>query len=50
MNMYAVGAVLCILLWLVLAFALAIPSGWVHLPLAIGVVLVAVAIVDSRRT
>ena len=37
-----------LILWLVLAFALAIPSGWVHLPLAIGCILIARAIVGKR--
>jgi hypothetical protein len=41
----ALGGLACIALWVVLAFVLAIPSGWVHLPLAVGVVLMATAIV-----
>jgi 1,4-dihydroxy-2-naphthoate octaprenyltransferase len=41
----ALGGLACIALWAVLAFVLAIPSGWVHLPLAIGVVLMATAII-----
>jgi hypothetical protein len=35
------GGVACLGLWIVLAFVVAIPSGWVHLPLAIGAVLIA---------
>lgn len=35
------GGVACVGLWIVLAFVAAIPSGWVHLPLAIGVTLIA---------
>ena len=37
----------CFALWIVLAFVVAIPSGWVHLPLALGAVLIAVAIIQS---
>lgn len=36
-----------ILLWIVLAFVMAIPSGWVHVPLALGVTCIAVAIIES---
>ena len=43
----ALGAVVCLLLWVVLAFVVAIPSGWAHTPLALGSVLIARAIVDS---
>jgi TRAP-type C4-dicarboxylate transport system permease small subunit len=48
MHIVVAGAILCLILWLVLAFALAIPSGWVHLPLAIGCILIARAIVGKR--
>jgi hypothetical protein len=34
-----------IVLWIVLAFGLAIPSGWVHVPLGAGIVFIARAIV-----
>jgi 1,4-dihydroxy-2-naphthoate octaprenyltransferase len=34
-------------LWIVLAFVLAIPSGWVHVPLALGVTCIAVAIIET---
>jgi 1,4-dihydroxy-2-naphthoate octaprenyltransferase len=37
----------CVALWIVLAFIKAIPSGWVHIPLALGAVLIAVAIIRS---
>lgn len=50
MKFSAVGAVICITLWIVLAFVAAIPSGWAHLPLAVGTVLIAVAIVVGRRS
>jgi uncharacterized membrane protein len=50
MNLAAVGAVICILLWIALAFVAAIPSGWVHVPLALGTLLIVVAIVEERRT
>lgn len=51
MNLYFLLALISLILWAVLALAMAIPSGWVHLPLAVGTVLVAVGIVeaDARR-
>jgi len=48
MNQYAVGGVVCLLLWVLLAFVFAIPSGWVHVPLAAGCVLLARAVVGKR--
>lgn len=48
MNRYFLLALVALVLWVVLAFGLAIPSGWVHLPLALGAVLVAVAIVKGN--
>ncbi|MBI2401396.1 MAG: hypothetical protein HYV20_01380 [Gemmatimonadetes bacterium] len=47
MNRYFLLALVSLALWAVLAFAMAIPSGWVHVALAVGVVLVAVAIVEG---
>jgi len=44
---FALGAVALVTLWIVLAFVVAIPSGWVHVPLAAGTVLVCLAIVES---
>lgn len=38
------GATALIAVWVVLAFIAAIPSGWVHLLLAVGATLIAVAI------
>jgi hypothetical protein len=49
MNLPAVAAILCILIWIVLAFVIAIPSGWVHVPLILGVLLIVKAIVDGGR-
>ena len=48
MNHAAIAAVLCLLAWIVLAFVLALPSGWVHIPLMIGVLLIVKAIVDGK--
>jgi 1,4-dihydroxy-2-naphthoate octaprenyltransferase len=39
--------ILCLGLWVFLAFVKAIPSGWVHLPLAVGAILIAIAIIES---
>lgn len=47
MNRYFLLALASLILWAVLAFAMAIPSGWVHGPLAVGVVLIAIGIVDA---
>lgn len=49
MNVAMIFAVVCLILWVVLAFVVAIPSGWVHLPLAGGTVLLAVGIVEGGR-
>lgn len=45
------AAILCFALWIVLAFVLAFPTGWVHVPLVFGVLLVVRAIVaaDAER-
>ena len=48
-HMYYVGAILSLLLWIFLAFVAAIPSGWVHVPLIVSVVLLAMAIVGGKR-
>ena len=37
-------------LWIVLAFVAAIPSGWVHIPLGVGVVFLARGIVLGGGT
>ncbi len=49
MNLYSLLALISLILWAVLAFAMAIPSGWVHLPLAAGVVLLAIGIVEAEK-
>ncbi len=49
MNLYFLLALISLILWAVLAFALAIPSGWVHVALAVGVVLIAVGIVEANH-
>ena len=47
MNRYLVLAVACIVVWVILAFGLAIPSGWVHVPLAAGGILLARGILGT---
>jgi uncharacterized membrane protein len=47
MNLYSLLALICFVLWLVLAFGMAIPSGWVHVPLAACAVLIVVGIVKA---
>jgi len=41
------GGIVLIGVWIVLAFVMAIPSGWVHFPLAAGVTLIAVGIIQT---
>ena len=48
MNFGIFAALACIVLWVVLAFVAAFPTGWVHVPLIVGVLLAAKAIVDSK--
>jgi hypothetical protein len=48
MNQYAIGGAVLLVLWVLLAFVFAIPSGWVHAPLALGCVLLARAVVGKR--
>lgn len=47
MNRYFLLALAALILWAVLAFGVALPTGWVHVPLVLGVVLIAVSIVKS---
>lgn len=47
MNRYFLLALASLILWAVLAFAMAIPSGWVHVPLAAGAVFIAIGIVET---
>ena len=47
MNRYFLLALVSLAVWVVLAFAMAIPSGFVHIFLAMGVVLIAVGIVQA---
>lgn len=49
MNGAVVAALACLALWVGLALLWAIPSGWVHVPLAAAAVLVAKGIVDRDR-
>lgn len=49
MNLYLGAAVLCLAAWAVLVYVLATPSGWVHIPLALGCVLLARGIAGKAR-
>jgi hypothetical protein len=49
MNLYLVAALLCLAVWAVLVYVLAVPTGWVHVPLALGFVLLARGIVGRSR-
>ena len=46
MNLYLVFAVICLVAWAGLAFVLQIASGWIHLPLIAGTLLLVRAIAD----
>ena len=46
-NRYFLLALVSMAVWVVLAFGMAIPSGFVHIFLAVGVVLIAVGIVQA---
>jgi hypothetical protein len=50
-HLSLLAAIGCLALWGILAFVIPWPSGWAHLPLAVGVILVVRAIVeaDERR-
>ena len=48
MNRYFLLALISLVLWAILGFAMAIPSGWVHVPLAAGTVLIGVGIVHTN--
>lgn len=47
MNITILAAIVCLVLWVGLAFMIAVPSGWVHVPLAVGAILVALGIVQG---
>jgi hypothetical protein len=44
-----IGAAASLVAWIVLAFVIAWPSGWAHVPLAVGVVLLVKAIVGPDQ-
>lgn len=48
-NPTLLAAVAALVLWVVLAFIVHIPSGWVHLPLAAGVLLLVRRVVTGPR-
>ncbi len=48
MNLAAIGAALSLVIWIVLTFILALPSGWVHAPLIVAVLLIVRAIVVEK--
>ena len=50
MRIRVVGAIVSLLLWILLAFVAAIPSGWVHVPLIAAVLLTAMAIIGHDRS
>ncbi|HWP38888.1 MAG TPA: hypothetical protein VNL18_15185 [Gemmatimonadales bacterium] len=49
MNAALIGAVVSLVAWIILAFVIPWPSGWAHVPLAVGVVLLVKAIVGPDR-
>jgi hypothetical protein len=49
MNQSGIVAILCFLVWIVLTFVMALPTGWVHVPLIVGVLATVKAIVDQSE-
>jgi uncharacterized membrane protein len=49
MSRALVAAIIALAGWVVLAFMVAWPSGWAHVPLAVGVVLLVKAIVEASE-
>ena len=49
MNLTLLAAVASLLLWIVLAFVIAVPHGWVHLLYALGVVLLTRRVLVGAR-
>jgi len=47
-NRWTLIGVALIAAWIVIAFVIAWPSGWAHLPLAVGVIAIARAIVEGE--
>ena len=47
MNRYFLLALVALIVWAVLAFGMAVPTGWVHVFLALGAVLIAIGIVQT---
>jgi len=50
MNLRLLGAILSLIAWVVLAFIVALPTGWVHLLLVLAVLLVPVDILMREKT
>ncbi len=48
MSLPLLGAILSLVVWILLAFVAAVPSGWVHVPLILGVLLVVKTIVEHE--
>ena len=49
---FVIAGITLLVAWIIVAFGMALESGWAHLPLAAGVVLIAIGIVlggESRR-
>lgn len=49
MNYWALSAVILLTVWAILVFAVAPHTGWVHVPLGVGVILMARGIVGKPR-
>lgn len=50
MNLSLVGAVMSLTLWLLLGFVAPLGAGWVHLLLAVGLMLLVRRVVAGRHT
>ena len=44
---YTILGVACVVMWIIVAFVIPLRSGWAHVPLGVGVVLIAMGIVNG---
>ncbi len=46
---YTILGVACVVMWIIVAFVIPLRSGWAHVPLGVGVVLIGMGIVISSE-
>ena len=50
MNVYLLASVVCFAAWVIIAFVVAWPTGWAHVPLIAAVVLLAKGVVGTAHS